>query len=300
MVETIPGTACQGQRGKPGSPVRALRHGVKGRGPRPSLSPGRWPWAAALTAALLWAAPCIAGTIYKWVDRSGVVHFSDRKPKGPDIPEGGVEEREVKSGGAQAGAESASSLTEARSPIESATRCTFTITGARVMGSGFFISPEGYAVTCKHVLAAGAASATLNDGERTYDFKVISESPSRDLALVLVLTPDPTPYLSLRDAGTLVPGERLYAIGAPAGLQATVTDGVFTGFRKNRENGEKAVQFSAPVNPGNSGGPLVDEQGRVVGVVSWKLAAKGAIPLSGLGFAIPSDYVREEYGAYLP
>ena len=124
-------------------------------------------------------------------------------------------------------------------------------------------------------------------------------SPKYDLALISVITPTRTPYLSFRNAGTLVPGERLYAIGASAGLQATITDGVFTALRKRDSTGEKVVQFSAPINQGNSGGPLIDEKGRVVGVVSWKYVERKGIPVTGVGFAIPADYVIEEYGSFI-
>jgi S1-C subfamily serine protease len=77
-----------------------------------------------------------------------------------------------------------------------------------------------------------------------------------------------------------------------------VTDGVFTGFRTIEAAKGELIQFSAPVNPGNSGGPLVDEKGQVVGVVSLKFLSQQGMPVSGVGFAVPSAQIKEEYGTY--
>ncbi len=94
--------------------------------------------------------------------------------------------------------------------------------------------------------------------------------------------------------------ERLFAIGASVGLQATITDGVFTGFRKLSPTHSQVIQFSAPVNPDNRGGPLVDEKGRAVGVVSMKYHKRRGVPVSGVGFGFLSSHVEEEYSHYLP
>jgi len=132
-----------------------------------------------------------------------------------------------------------------------------------------------------------------------FPISVISMSARHDLALLLVLYAKNTPFLSLRDPHTLVPGERLFTIGASAGLDSTITDGVFTGFRKMRKSGEVVIQFSAPVNRGNSGGPLIDEKGEVVGVVSMKYSKMNGVPVSGVGFAVLSSQVIEEYRSYI-
>ncbi len=93
----------------------------------------------------------------------------------------------------------------------------------------------------------------------------------------------------------MVPGERLFAIGTSAGLQSTVTDGVFTGFRKIMPREERYIQFSAPINQGNSGGPLVDSQGRVIGVVSMKTISAAGVPVTGVGFAVSAADFLEEF-----
>jgi S1-C subfamily serine protease len=82
-------------------------------------------------------------------------------------------------------------------------------------------------------------------------------------------------------------------------LQATVTDGVFTGLRMPESSDHKVIQFSAPINPGNSGGPLLDEDGKVVGVVSSKYLMRDGVPLEGLGFALPSNTILETFAAFI-
>jgi S1-C subfamily serine protease len=240
-----------------------------------------------------------AGKIYKWIDERGVVHFSDEPPDVPDKLKNTVEERDIKDQNDNANNQTSLQKMSARSPIEFVINCTFTIKGQKKMGTGFFISSTGYAATCRHVVEdSGNLTALMND-QQEYPLNVITMSSNYDLAIIQVMTSQKTPFLSLREAESLIPGERVFAVGASAGLQSTVTDGVFTAFRKPEEGQAGVIQFSAPVNPGNSGGPLVDESGKVVGVVSQKLLAQRGIPISGVGFAVPSDNLKEEYSAYI-
>ena len=95
------------------------------------------------------------------------------------------------------------------------------------------------------------------------------------------------------------PGDKVYAVGSSVGLHSTITDGLFTGLRKQMPAEKRAVQFSAPVNPGNSGGPLIDEGGKVIGAVSWKLLSNNGLPVDGIGFAVPADYILGEYRGYI-
>ena len=95
------------------------------------------------------------------------------------------------------------------------------------------------------------------------------------------------------------PGEKVYAVGSSAGFQSTITDGLFTGLRKQMTTQQRTIQFSAPVNPGNSGGPLIDENGKVIGAVSWKLLSNNGVPVTAIGFAVPSDYILDEYRGYM-
>lgn len=248
---------------------------------------------------LLLTAPPQAAKIYKWVDERGIVHFSDRRPDLPDHIKLSIEERDITTSNEIDKTADKETGILPRSPIEFVAKCTFTIKGEKKLGTGFMISSTGYGATCRHVVEeSGDLTALLSDREE-YQLNVVAVSSRYDLAIVQVMTPGKTSFLSIRRADDLVPGERLFAVGASAGLQATVTDGVFAAYRRPAEPQAELIQFSAPVNPGNSGGPLVDEAGRVVGVVSQKFLAQGGIPISGVGFAVPSEHLKEEFGYYV-
>lgn len=248
---------------------------------------------------LFWAISTPAAKLYKWVDEKGVVHFSDRLPEGHEEIKGTIEEREIGSRHKVDTKATQKQGVGARSPIEYAANCTFTIKGSKQLGTGFFISPKGFAVTCRHVIEGDSRQFALLNNQMELPITIISKSPYRDLALILVSTSGRNPFLSLRNSGNLIPGERLFTVGSSAGLQATITDGVFTGFRKIKYDNTTLVQFSAPVNPGSSGGPLVDEKGAAVGVVSLKFLKKEGIPVSGVGFAVPSEHISKEFSMYL-
>ena len=239
-----------------------------------------------------------AGKIYKWVDERGVVHFSDQEP-GTEKVKGEVEEREIIEPSSVKQPQDTVIRETARNPIEYVTNCTFTIKAPKRIGSGFLISSEGYALTCKHVVEGLPDLTALMNDQQEAQLNVLFTSAKYDLALVQVMVPRKMPYLTIRDAQDLAPGDRLFAVGASAGLQSTVTDGVFTGFRTVESAKGDFIQFSAPLNPGNSGGPLVDEKGMVVGVVSLKFLSQQGMPVSGVGFAVPSAQIKEEYGTYL-
>jgi len=241
--------------------------------------------------------PAFAGKIYKWVDERGVVHFSDQEPDS-DKTKGKIEEREFRDPSSVQPEKDTVIRETARNPIEYVTNCTFTIKGPKRIGSGFLISSGGYALTCKHVVEHAPSLTALMNDQQEAQLNVLFTSNIYDLALVQVMLPRKMPYLTIRDAEGLAPGDRLFAVGASAGLQSTVTDGVFTGFRTIESVKGNFIQFSAPLNPGNSGGPLVDENGMVVGVVSLKFLAQQGMPVSGVGFAVPSAQIKEEYGTY--
>jgi S1-C subfamily serine protease len=242
--------------------------------------------------------PAFGGKIYKWVDERGTVHFSDQEPDADKI-KGAVEEREFKDPSSVEPAKDVVIRETSRNPIEYVTNCTFTIKGQKKTGSGFLISSSGYALTCKHVVEDVPRLLAVMNDQQEAQLNILFMSNKYDLALVQVMTPRKLPYLQIRDAEGLAPGNRLFAVGASAGLHSTVTDGVFTGFRTIDTAKGNFIQFSAPLNPGNSGGPLVDENGAVVGVVSLKFLSQQGMPVSGVGFAVPSAEIKEEFGSYL-
>jgi len=237
--------------------------------------------------------------IYRWVDDKGVVHYSDRQPDDPATLKGPLEEREIEESSPVKGNAAQQAPPVMRSPIEYATRCTFTIRGSMSMGTGFFINSGGYAATASHVVEKDWNHMAMLSDKREFPIKVISMIEEEDLALLLILNIENTPFLPLRNPDTLIPGERVFAIGASAGLHATVTDGVFTGTRTIQDSAQQVLQFSAPINPGNSGGPLIDKEGKVVGVISKKYLMQRGIPIAGVGFAVPSTNVKEAFGPYL-
>ena len=156
------------------------------------------------------------------------------------------------------------------------------------LGSGFVVEVEAgtsLAVTNFHVIAdvwnAGSRDVEVLRGDGTFPGHIRDAWPADDLALVEVDVAMPT--LQIRPNRPDV-GEPVLAVGAPLGLAGSITSGVVSAFRT--EGGVDYMQFDAPISPGNSGGPIVDAEGSVVGVAVLKFVGNGA---EGLGFAIPTD-----------
>lgn len=298
MVESVSGQIDQGKQRVLSARVQDLRHAHQRCRRHQEMNLLRVILILCFALILCQETAASGGKIYKWVDERGVVHFSDCQPDADKL-KGKVEEMEIRDPSTLQPPQDTVIKETARNPIEYVTNCTFTIKGSKRIGSGFLISSGGYALTCKHVVEhVPNLTALLND-QQEVQLNLISTSGKYDLALVQVMAPGKMPHLTVRDAGGLAPGDRLFAVGASAGLQATVTDGVFTGFRNIESVKGTFLQFSAPLNPGNSGGPLVDEKGMVVGVISLKFLSQQGMPVSGVGFAVPSAQVKEEYGSYL-
>jgi S1-C subfamily serine protease len=155
-------------------------------------------------------------------------------------------------------------------------------------GSGFFVTPDTV-VTNAHVVQ-GNSSVTLRmpDGG-SLQASVIRTEPTVDLAIVRVNTPRAAqPTLQLGSANAARPGQEVIAIGSPLGmLQNTVTRGIVSGIRN--AGGVILIQTDAAINRGNSGGPLLDRYGRVLGITTLKMVPAGA---ESLGFAVAVDHVR--------
>jgi putative serine protease PepD len=160
-------------------------------------------------------------------------------------------------------------------------------------GSGFVIDKEGHIVTNQHVVD-GAESVTVRFSDGTEAAaKIVGTDPSTDIAVLDVDRPssDLTP-LSFAPEGSLEVGEPVIAIGSPFGLEGTLTAGVISALGREIQspNGftiENAVQTDAALNHGNSGGPVLDSSGRVVGVAAQIRSESGGS--DGIGYAIPSD-----------
>jgi serine protease Do len=159
-------------------------------------------------------------------------------------------------------------------------------------GSGFIIDPSGIVVTNNHVVKdAKDVSVTLSDGV-TYPAKVLGTDPKTDLAVVKISAGHPLPYVELGSSASVMPGEWVIAMGNPFGLGGTVTAGIVSALGRDIGDGpyDRFIQIDAPINEGNSGGPLFDQQGQVIGINTAILTPTGGSV--GIGFAIPSDMVK--------
>jgi hypothetical protein len=156
-----------------------------------------------------------------------------------------------------------------------------------IQGSGFIVSKDGILVTNLHVIKdiRTAAIVQLANGEVFDSLSVLATDERRDLAIVKVAGFD-LPVLELGNSDRLAVGEPTVSVGIPRGLEGTVTAGILSSIRDSGD-GFKVLQTDAAVNPGNSGGPLVNNKGQAIGVVSFKLRSA-----EGLNFAIPINYVR--------
>src|SRR3954449_4121820 len=155
-------------------------------------------------------------------------------------------------------------------------------------GSGFIVTPDGYAITNSHVVDnRPKLEAETAEGDRLRA-EIVGDDPATDLA-VIRLAASGLPYAQLGDSDALRVGQLVIAMGSPFGFQSTVSTGVVSALGRSMRarDGrliENIVQHAAPINPGNSGGPLVDSRGLVVGINTAIIAMA-----QGLGFAIPSN-----------
>ncbi|MBQ5947436.1 DegQ family serine endoprotease [Massilia sp. ST3] len=158
----------------------------------------------------------------------------------------------------------------------------------RGVGSGFIISDDGFVLTNAHVVeGADEVTVTLND-RREFKAKVLGADRRSDVAL-LKLAAGNLPYLRTGDSSKIRVGEWVVAIGSPFNLDNTVTAGIISA--KSRDTGEylPLIQSDVAVNPGNSGGPLINMRGEVIGINSQIATLSGAY--NGISFAVPIDEV---------
>ena len=170
-------------------------------------------------------------------------------------------------------------------------------------GSGFILNKDGLILTNNHVIGnAQRVEVTLWDKHK-YKAQVLALDKGHDLALLKIVAPGLVPA-TLAESNGLMVGQRVYAIGNPFGLSGTMTRGMISAIRSIRgPQGnpiEDAIQTDAAVNPGNSGGPLLNSRGDVIGITTL-IANNGADQSSGIGFAIPintAKAVLDDYAKY--
>jgi len=156
----------------------------------------------------------------------------------------------------------------------------------RGLGSGFVVRSNVVLVTNQHVVAgASQICVTFSSGEKYQKAYVLAEDEGRDLAILRIEGSD-LPFLSLASVADLSIGQQVLLIGAPEGLSQTVSAGLVSAIRL-LESGTKVIQTTAPASPGNSGGPLLTREGRVIGVLTFQFSEG-----QNLNFAVASNYVQ--------
>jgi serine protease Do len=164
------------------------------------------------------------------------------------------------------------------------------------LGSGFIIDPSGYVVTNNHVIEdSDQITVSLQDGTQM-PAKVVGRDTKTDLALLKVQSKKPLPATHFGDSEKARIGDWVIAIGDPFGIGSTVTAGIISARNRNINAGpyDDFIQTDAPINRGNSGGPLFDMDGNVIGINSQIYTPSGGSV--GIGFAIPANLAREVVG----
>jgi serine protease Do len=166
-------------------------------------------------------------------------------------------------------------------------------TPVAALGSGFFIDADGYIVTNNHVIEdANDIEVVLADGSRL-DAELVGRDPKTDLALIKVAGDRPFPALHFGNSDAARVGDWVLAIGNPFGLGGTATAGIISARGRDIRSGpyDDYLQIDAPINSGNSGGPIVNANGDVIGVNTAIYSPNGGNV--GIGFAIPASQARE-------
>jgi len=166
---------------------------------------------------------------------------------------------------------------------------------AQSLGSGFIISADGYVVTNNHVITADGQgeveeiTVTLTDGSE-YPAELVGRDVASDLAVLKIARSEPFPFVEFGDSRQSRVGDWVIAIGQPFGLGGTVTAGIISAVYRNTGTGgayDRYIQTDASINRGNSGGPLFDMQGEVIGINNAIFSPSGGSV--GIGFAIPAE-----------
>ena len=163
------------------------------------------------------------------------------------------------------------------------------------IGTGVIMTADGYIITNAHVISGGKDCWIALDTGYTYDAKLVGYSKERELAVLKAVDAADLPAASFGDSDLCRVGDTVYAIGNPLGveLRGTLTDGIISAINRDVQVGGRVMtllQTTAALNNGNSGGPLINEYGQVVGINTLKMSGNGSemeATVEGLGFAVP-------------
>lgn len=170
--------------------------------------------------------------------------------------------------------------------IEDAIKGVVTIKTEVGQGTGFLITDDGYIVTNAHVLVGGQSVTAITNELNMISADFIGYDGTLDIALLKI--PGEYKSLKLGNSDTVQIGEKVIAIGNPLGLQFSVSQGIISGVHRDVINGLSAyIQTDAALNPGNSGGPLINQEGKVIGINNFKIGSS-----ESLGFALESNYIK--------
>lgn len=174
------------------------------------------------------------------------------------------------------------------SVIEGAIKKVVTVTTDVSAGTGFAVADGSYILTNNHVIDQSNTVQVQTYSDEVYVAQVVGFDPVADLAVLRIS--GRIDSFELADSDSVAIGQKAIAIGNPLGLSFTVTEGIVSALRREGPNGLEAyIQTDVTLNPGNSGGPLVDKDGRVIGMANFKVG--GA---EGLGFALDSNMLKRK------
>lgn len=181
----------------------------------------------------------------------------------------------------------ASASADFSSIIEKSINAVVTIRTDIAQGTGFVISEGGYIVTNAHVLSGGRKLYVIDSSQEIRNAELIGYDLELDVALIKTSTD--FPVLELANSDNIEVGTKVIAIGNPLGLQFSVSEGIVSALNRPGPSGLEAyIQTDAALNPGNSGGPLINKQGEVIGINNFKVGGG-----ESLGFALESNYLKD-------
>lgn len=170
--------------------------------------------------------------------------------------------------------------------IETVIPSVVTIRTDIAQGTGFIITSDGYVVTNYHVMEGAKAATIITSDNKNHDVTLLGYDQNMDIALLKISGTYKALTLDSKKAQV---GEKVIAIGNPLGLQFSVSQGIVSAIDRTGPNGIAGyIQTDAALNPGNSGGPLIDNQGKVLGINNFKAGNS-----ESLGFALESDFIKQ-------